>query len=123
MTGDHILICNSRWIACYDKVRHELVMLPYLGVFDNLAFSIDGSDDVVLTGQVVRPILKSEAEAAVHLVQGITKVVDNIEVLLLSPCDDAIRLRTYRAIYSRPGFEKSLQQLEGPRSFSLTIPM
>jgi hyperosmotically inducible periplasmic protein len=97
-----------------DQVRHELVMLPFLGVFDDLSFTIDGSNDVVLTGEVVRPTLKSDAEAVVRRIQGVTKVVDNIEVLPLSSFDDAIRLRTYRAIFSRPGFEKYADQAVSP---------
>jgi len=97
-----------------EQVRHELVMLPYLGVFDNLAFSIEESDTVVLSGQVVRPVLKSEAEAAAKRIEGISKVVNNIEVLPVSPYDDAIRLRAYRAIFSRPGFEKYADQAVKP---------
>ena len=97
-----------------DRVRHELVMLPWLGVFDDLSFTIDGSNTVVLTGQVVRPILKSDAEAVVRRIQGISKVVNNIEVLPLSPFDNAIRLRAYRAIFSRPSFEKYAVQAVSP---------
>jgi hyperosmotically inducible periplasmic protein len=97
-----------------DQVRHELLMLPYLGVFDNLSFSIDGSTTVILTGQVVRPILKSDAEGVVRRIPGVSKVVNNIEVLPLSPSDDAIRLRTYRAIFSEPGFEKYAHQAVSP---------
>jgi len=97
-----------------DQVRHELVMLPYLGVFDDLSFTIDSSNTVVLTGQVVRPTLRSDAEAVVRRIEGISKVVNNIEVLPLSPFDDAIRLRAYRAIFSRPGFEKYAVQAVSP---------
>ena len=105
---------NKQHLSLTDQVRHELLMLPYFGVFDNLGYSIEGSNTVVLTGQVVRPILKSEAEAAVGRIQGISKVVDNIEVLPLSSFDDAIRVRTYRAIFSRPGFEKYANQANSP---------
>lgn len=105
---------NKGALSLTDQVRHELVMLPYFGVFNDLGFAIQDSNTVVLTGQVVRPILKSEAEAAVRRIQGISKVVDNIEVLPLSPFDDAIRLRTYRAIFSRPGFEKYADQAVKP---------
>ena len=101
-------------LSLTDQVRHELLMLPYFGVFDNLGFTIEDSSTAVLTGQVVRPILKSEAEAAVGRIQGISKVVDNIEVLPLSSFDDAIRVRTYRAIFSRPGFEKYANQANSP---------
>jgi hyperosmotically inducible periplasmic protein len=97
-----------------DQVRHKLVMLTYLGVFDDIGFTIEDSNTVVLSGQTVRPILKSEAEAAVGRIQGISKVVNNIEVLPVSPFDDVIRLRTYRAIFSRPGFEKYADQAVPP---------
>ena len=79
-------------------VRHELVMLPYFGVFDNLEFQVNG-DTVILSGQVTRPTLQKDAERAVSRIEGITKVVNNIEVLPLSPFDDSIRLAAYRQIY------------------------
>ena len=79
-------------------VRHELVMLPWLTVFDNLEFQINGSE-VVLTGQVTRPTLKSDAERVISRIEGVSKVVNNVEVLPLSPFDDRIRLATYRSIY------------------------
>ncbi len=100
--------------ALAEKVRHELVMLPYYGVFDNLTFTLEGSNTVVLQGQVTQPILKSDAEAAARRVEGVEKVKNEIEVLPLSPFDDSIRLRTYRAIYSRPGFEKYAVQAVPP---------
>jgi hyperosmotically inducible protein len=79
------------------EVRHELVMLPYFGVFDNLEFEVNGGE-VVLMGQVTRPTLKSDAENVVKRIEGVTHVVNNIEVLPLSPFDDQIRLATYRAV-------------------------
>jgi hyperosmotically inducible protein len=82
------------------EVRHELVMLPYYDVFDNLAYQIEGST-VLLTGQVTRPTLKSDAEAAVRNIEGVDRVVNNIDVLPASPNDDRIRLAAYRAIYGQ----------------------
>jgi hyperosmotically inducible protein len=79
------------------EVRHELVMLPYYGVFDNLAYRVDGSK-VTLLGEVTRPTLKSDAEAVVKKIEGVTSVDNRIEVLPLSPNDDRIRLAVYRAI-------------------------
>ena len=79
-------------------VRHELVMLPWFGVFDNLEFQVNGNE-VVLSGQVTRPTLKSDAERVVSRIEGIEKVVNNIEVLPLSPNDDRIRRAAYRSIY------------------------
>ena len=68
------------------EVRHELVMLPYYNVFDNLAFKVDGST-VTLMGQVARPTLKSDAENVVKRVEGVSQVNNQIEVLPLSPMD------------------------------------
>jgi hyperosmotically inducible protein len=84
----------------YKEVRHELVMLPYYGVFDNLSYKVDADGTVTLLGQVARPVLKSDAENAVKRIEGVTKVVNNIEVLPTSINDDRIRRAVYRAIYS-----------------------
>lgn len=81
------------------EVRHELVMLPYYGVFDNLTYSVGSDGAITLQGQVTRPTLKSSAERVVKDVEGVERVVNNIEVLPLSPNDDNLRLALYRAIY------------------------
>jgi hyperosmotically inducible protein len=83
------------------QVRHELLMLPYYGIFDDLAFRVDGST-VTLYGAVTRPTLKSDAENVVKRIEGVTNVVNKIEVLPLSPMDDQIRRAEYRAIYGDP---------------------
>jgi hyperosmotically inducible protein len=80
------------------EVRHQLVMLPYYSIFDDLGFRVDGST-VILTGEVVNPVLKSDAGNVVKRVEGVTNVVNNIEVLPLSPMDNQIRRATARAIY------------------------
>ncbi|HKX00713.1 MAG TPA: BON domain-containing protein [Bryobacteraceae bacterium] len=95
------------------EVRHELVMLPYYGVFDNLAYRVNGYD-VTLMGQVTRPTLKSDAERVVQKIEGVEHVKNEIEVLPLSPMDDRIRLATYRAIYSRPGLDRYALQAVPP---------
>lgn len=81
------------------EVRHELVMLPYYGVFDNLSYKVDSDGTVTLLGQVARPTLKSDAETAVKRIEGVEKVVNNLEVLPTSINDDRIRRAVYRAIY------------------------
>ena len=80
------------------EVRHELVMLPYLGVFDNLEFQVKDRT-VILTGHVTRPTLQKAAERVVTGIEGIENVINNIEVLPLSPFDDRIRLAAYSQIY------------------------
>ncbi len=87
------------------EVRHELLMLPYYGVFDIISYRVDGST-VTLFGEVVRPTLKSDAERAVKKVEGVTRVVNEIEVLPVSPNDDQIRRAVYRAVYSAPGLDR-----------------
>jgi len=82
------------------EVRHELVMLPYYGVFDNLSYKVDPDGTVTLLGQVARPTLKSDAENVVKRIEGVEKVVNNLEVLPTSINDDRIRRAVYRAIYS-----------------------
>lgn len=83
------------------RVRHELLMLPYYGVFDDLAFRVDGST-VTLLGEVTWPTLKSDAGNVVKRIEGVTNVVNQIEVLPLSPMDNQIRRAEYRAIYGDP---------------------
>jgi hyperosmotically inducible protein len=97
-----------------EQVRLELIKVPNLGVFDNLAFRMESPDTVVLTGQVIDPVVKSGAETAVLRLPGINKVENNIEVLPLSPYDDEIRLKTYYAVYSNTGFEKYAQMAVAP---------
>jgi hyperosmotically inducible protein len=80
------------------EVLHQMLMLPYYSVFDNLAFRVEG-DTVTLLGQVVNASLKSDAAAAAKRVEGVEKVVDNIEILPPSSGDDRIRRAEYRAIY------------------------
>src|SRR5271168_663679 len=103
------LIAAVTLFAADDKltkeVRHELVMLPYYSVFDNLAYRVDGSR-VTLFGQVVRPTLKIDAENVVKRVEGVTAVDNQIEVLPTSPNDDRIRRAVYRAIFSKPELDR-----------------
>jgi len=95
------------------EVRHELVMLPYYGVFDNLAYRVTGST-VTLLGQVTRPTLKSDAGNVVKNIEGVEKVDNQIQVLPLSSMDDRIRLAEYRAIYSYAGLDRYALQAVPP---------
>jgi hyperosmotically inducible protein len=87
------------------EVRHELVMLPYYGVFDHFQFQVDG-ETVTLSGKVTRPTLKSAAENVVTDIEGVERVVNNIEVLPVSPNDDGIRRATYTAIYGHTALQR-----------------
>jgi hyperosmotically inducible protein len=95
-----------------EEVQHKLATLPRFNLFDELSFQVDGTT-VTLTGQVTRPVVKDDAAYAVKHVEGVTAVVNNIEVLPLSPDDDQLRMAVYRAIYGAPslsdryGFQSS----------------
>jgi hyperosmotically inducible protein len=81
-----------------EQVRHQLLKLPYYGIFDNLAYKVEGGT-VTLYGQVVQPITRSDAEARVKRIKGVEQVINQIEVLPVSSFDDAIRARTVREMY------------------------
>ena len=83
------------------EVRHQLVTQPYYGVFDDLAYRVDGST-VTVSGATANPTLKSDAIKSVKRIEGVEKVNDQIELLPVSPMDDQIRLAEYRAIYGDP---------------------
>jgi hyperosmotically inducible protein len=85
-----------------NQVRHELVMIPYYSVFDDLNYSVDNGV-VTLSGAVTRPVVKDDAERSVKRLAGVTQVVNNIRVLPLSSFDNRIRLAEYRSIFSFAG--------------------
>jgi len=91
------------WLT--NEVRHQLVMLPWYSVFDNLEYKVDGSE-VTLLGQVVNPTLKFDAENAVKHIEGVTRVVNDIEILPPSPMDYRIRRAEYRAIFGESALER-----------------
>jgi hyperosmotically inducible protein len=95
------------------EVRHELLMLPYLGVFDNLAYKVDGYN-VTLVGQVSRPTLKSDAENVVKKIEGVEHVDNQIEVLPVSPMDDRLRRQLYRSIYGYGPLQKYAMGVQQP---------
>src|SRR5581483_1059664 len=87
------------------EVRHELLMLPRLDVFDNLAYKVDGYN-VTLYGAVRNASVKSDAESSVRKIEGVEKVDNQIEVLPPSPSDDHLRIRLYRSIYGYPSLQR-----------------
>src|SRR5271157_4566814 len=95
------------------EVRHELIMLPYYGVFDDLAYTVNGGT-VTLYGRVTRPTLKSDAGNVVKQIEGVTKVDNQIEVLPLSGMDDRIRMAEYRAIFGEPALSRYALQAVPP---------
>jgi len=80
------------------EVRKELMRLPYYGAFDFLVFSVNGPT-VTLGGEVYNASIKKDAEREVKRISGVENIVNNIEVLPVSPFDDDIRWAAFRAIY------------------------
>jgi hyperosmotically inducible protein len=97
---------DARTRRVENEVRHELLTLPYYGVFDNLAFRVEPGGVVRLLGHVVRPTLKSDAEARLKGIPGIERVINDIEVLPVSPNDDRIRIDVARNIYRTETLER-----------------
>jgi hyperosmotically inducible periplasmic protein len=95
------------------EVRHELLMLPYFGVFDNIAFKVNGYN-VTLLGQVARPSLKSDSENVVKHIEGVEHVDNQIEVLPPSPIDERLRLQLFHAIYGYPALQKYALGVQKP---------
>lgn len=92
------------------EVRHELVMLPYYNVFDNLTFQVAPEGKVILMGSVTRPTLKSSAENVVKSIEGVESVENRIRVLSMSPNDDRLRRALFAAIYGQPGLDRYAYQ-------------
>jgi len=95
------------------EVRHELLMLPYFTVFDNIAYKVDGFN-VTLLGQVTRPVTKSDAENSVKHIEGVEHVDNQIEVLPPSPMDDRLRQRLFRSIYGYPALQRYALGVQKP---------
>jgi hyperosmotically inducible periplasmic protein len=90
------------------EIRHKLVTLPYYGIFDDLGFTVNGGM-VTFEGEVTQPgFLKDNAEKAVKEVEGVTSVVNNIQILPLSANDDRIRRAVYAAVYGDPALSTRL---------------
>jgi osmotically-inducible protein OsmY len=87
------------------EVRHQILMLPYYNVFDDISYRVEGYN-VTLMGAVTQPVLKKEAENVVKQIEGVQKVDNEIEVLPTSNMDDQLRLRLFRAIYDFPALQK-----------------
>ena len=95
---------TTKPVTLGDQVHHELLMLPWYGVFDNLEYQVNGTE-VTLTGQVIseHATTKSDAGKFVSSIPGVTRVINNIEVLPPSPLDNQIRRAEYRKVFSFAG--------------------
>lgn len=98
---DQVLTFSPEEAHIVKDVRHNLLMLPYYSIFDDISFHVNGSV-VTLEGACPSepPLdIKSDAAAVVKQVKGVTQVINNIKELPVSPMDDQIRRAEARAIY------------------------
>jgi hyperosmotically inducible protein len=105
---DQVAAASREQQGISKEIYHQLLLLPHLTVFDNLAYQVNGNN-VTLTGETSQPINKSDAETAVKGVEGIGTVTNNIKVLPLSPMDDQIRMAEFRSIYGFPSLQRYSQ--------------
>lgn len=105
--GKHITGGDPAEAHLAKEVRHELLMLPWYSLFDDLEFTVQGRT-VTLSGYVTgeHAVTRSEAEGVVKRIEGVDKVINNIQVLPPSPFDDQVREQTYRALVSSPPLSK-----------------
>ncbi|MEP7270710.1 MAG: BON domain-containing protein [Acidobacteriota bacterium] len=82
------------------EIRHELLTLPWYGVFDWLEGSVTPDGRVTLRGWVTRPTTRSEAEARMKEIESVLQVNNEIKVLAVSPNDDRLRRAVYAALFN-----------------------
>ena len=93
---------------------HELA--PLVGVFDYVAFKLAADGSLTLFGQVREPRVKTHVEEDAKKVPGVTRVLNRIEILPISPSDDNIRRAVYNSIYSQTGFSRYANSRRSPDS-------
>jgi hyperosmotically inducible protein len=93
------------------EVRHELLMLPYYSLFDDLEYSVQGRT-VTLSGSVtnIHSETRQDAERAVQKIEGVEKVINNITVDPPAPFDEQIREQVYRKLNNAGGLSQYFWQ-------------
>ncbi|MEQ1885951.1 MAG: BON domain-containing protein [Bryobacteraceae bacterium] len=100
-----------------EQVERAVRRLPQYSLFDDIRFTISNYV-VTLKGSTSRPVLKSAAERAVSEIEGVTGVVNQIEVLPLNQLDEDIRFRVYSAIYGHAWLQRYDPNRGGPVFFA-----
>jgi hyperosmotically inducible protein len=90
------------------KIFKQLIKLPHYGVFDNIKYELRGNT-VILSGKVADPRNKKDAEDVIEDLNGVQRVVNNIEILPPSSFDNSIRRRILRTFADR-GLYRYLQE-------------
>jgi hyperosmotically inducible protein len=90
-------------LQVFNDVSKQVQRYAYFTIFDDVSASIDGGV-VTLTGRVTMPFKKEAIEKRVARVDGVTAVVNQLQVLPVSTFDEALRYQVARAIYGDPSF-------------------
>ncbi len=93
------------------QVRRAMLKLPYYSLFDDLEYSVQGRT-VTLSGAVTNghSQTKRDAESAVKRIEGVDRVVNNVQVLPPSPFDEQARARVYRSLMRTAGLSQYFWQ-------------
>lgn len=93
--------------AIEDQVRKKILMLPRYEVFDSIGYKVEG-DTVTLFGKVRNATNKGGAERSVKKIPGVTRVVNNIEILPVGGFDESIRAQLYHRLSDSGGLSRYL---------------
>src|ERR1035438_366611 len=89
------------------EVRHEILMLPWYSLFDDLEFTVEGRT-VTLSGFVTseHATTKSDAGNVVKRIEGVDKVTNDIKILPPSPLDTRVREQVYATLSQTGGLSR-----------------
>lgn len=90
-----------------EQVRKSILKLPRYEVFDSIGYKVDGGT-VTLFGKVRNAVNKKDAERSVKRIPGVTRVVNEIEVLPVGSFDESIRAQLYRRLSASGGLSRYL---------------
>lgn len=98
---------NSTEAKIAIEVRHQLLLLPYYSLFDDLQYCVQGRT-VTLSGSLtaIHSETKQDAERSVKRIEGVEKIVNNIRVLPPNPLDERAREQVYRKLVNTGGLSQ-----------------
>ena len=102
-SGSQAAMDDAAWKA--ELVRKEIVTLPFYSIFDHVTIQVEGNQ-VMLDGSVYRPSMRKSVERVAARVEGVTEVVNNVEVQRTSPFDDRLRVALVRTLYSNQALNR-----------------
>lgn len=90
-------------LQIFQDVRRQVLQYPQFTIFDRVHVEIEHGV-ATLRGKVTMPRKRTDIEARVRAVDGVSQVRNLIDVLPVSPGDDDLRLKIARAIYGNAAF-------------------